>query len=322
MKKLSIILINYIFLLIILLSESIFCQIPTKLEGERLGSTLTVIGKDNNYPDYHTDMPIDCIKGYILMDSVTQSDGSMSILKKTLTWDIYNLRKWVRYLYAVSDYEPLLLRSYIKRIPVKIATDSAAEWYYTSYPSNVYYGIENAIKNKIEEFGKDYALLFIANCIYKIRVDTVATGIDTSYGKNHPMPWLNARCTLKEKIKGTYVPQDCFYRDSICITFGYPMIWLTGTCFSKERGKKSETRIKEVKTGEEYFVFLQLISLDLRYWNDVITPVMHLEQSGGLFRIKDDFVEDDYNFWGLGTRPTVEQFRSHLDSLIDNIKSW
>ncbi len=155
-----------------------------------------------------------------------------------------------------------------------------------------------------------------------MKIDTVAIGIDTIYGKEKSLPWLNAKCTIKEKIKGIYVPQDCWYKDSICLTFGYPLNWQTGFGFSYDRGIKSDTRIRDVQAGEEYFVFLNLVSLNLRYWNDVIMPVMQFEPCGGLFRIKDGLVEDDSGFWGLGTRPTVGQFRARLDSLINDIKSW
>ena len=147
--------ISKIIIAFFLISISLNSQNKGLVAG-RIESTVTVIGSDDLFPHYYTDMPIDCIIGYILMDSVTRHQDTKHILMQVNNWDIITLKKWVKYLYDVTNYDPLLLRSYIQRTIVVVASQDLTYGDHYSYPSNLYYGIENAIKNKIDEFSSEF----------------------------------------------------------------------------------------------------------------------------------------------------------------------
>ncbi|MDP2364813.1 MAG: hypothetical protein Q8M94_13730, partial [Ignavibacteria bacterium] len=197
-------------------------------------------------------------------------------------------------------------------------------------PANSYYGTEFAILQRMIEFGKNYAMLMKTHYIFRITVDTVVTGIDTTYSA--PQPWVNVSCTVQEKIKGKILPNNCHYdvdRTMVidtntinpnCLNFGYPMNWMTGVGFFNDRGPNTGTYIRTAQAGEEYYVFLEQLSL--RKFADYLTPTRQFEATGGLFKIVNGRVEDPSNFWGLGTNPTEQEFLSKLNELISNIKAW
>ncbi len=84
--------------------------------------------------------------------------------------------------------------------------------------------------------------------------------------------------------------------------------------------KHIEGEIRPAEIGEEYIVFLTYLAITDT--TDILVPLNTFEANGGLFRIVDGKVEDPSNVFGLGTSPTVANFKQHLATLIQNIKSW
>lgn len=298
-------------------------QITSYNSDQRTQSLIAVSGL-SNIPPLFTDMPLDCMIGYILMDSLSRTASISDVKSKLLTLSLDSLRVAARFMYAVMDYSPKLLMRYMTT-----TRDSIPGGRYMSFPANSYYGTEFAILQRMNEFGKNYAMLLKTHYIFRITVDTVVTGIDTTYSA--PKPWVNVSCTVQEKIKGKILPNNCSYDadktdkqiltiNENCLNFGYPMNWMTGVGFFEDRGVNTGTNIRTLQKGEEYYVFLEQISLWKLY--DYLTPTHQFEATGGLFKIIDGKVEDPSNFWGLGTNPTETDFHNNLLNLISNIKGW
>ncbi|TAL68680.1 MAG: hypothetical protein EPN82_10405 [Bacteroidetes bacterium] len=272
-------------------------------------------------PTYHSDMPLDCMVGYIVMDSLSRNEYGVPIFDFIEGTSIDTIKVVARYLYSVCDYNPTLLRSYINTL-----RDSFPGPTFKSSPSNTYYKTQQEISKRINEFGKDFAFLIVSHYILRIRVDSVVVGVDTTF--NETMNWVNVASTVLEKIKGIYLPENCHYDNNKinnaildsyqCLLFGYP--------FEAKTGPRDEVYeyppgiIRTVVKGEEYFVFLEHISM--QKGTDYIHPVYKFEQSGGLFKIENENVLDPSNFWGLGTQPSIEDFRNNLNDKISIIKHW
>jgi len=258
------------------------------------------------------------------MDSLSRTASIDDVMNKPLSTSLDSLRVSARFMYAVTDYSPNLMRRYMTT-----TRDSIPGGRYMSFPANSYYGLQWALEKRLNEFGKNYAMLLMTHYICRVIIDTVVSGIDTTY--SNPIPWVNVSCTVQEKIKGQILPNNCHYDadrsanqiltiNENCLNFGYPLNWLTGVGFNDDRDVNTGTYIKTVQTGEEYYVFLEQLSLWKFY--DYLTPTRQFEASGGLFKIANGRVEDPSNFWGLGTNPTEQEFLSKINELINNIKAW
>ncbi len=315
------------FLMIIVLLfvtfRSSISQITSYNSDQMHQSAIAVSGL-SNIPPLFTDMPLDCMIGYIIMDSLSRTASIEEVMAKPLTISLDSLRVSSRYMYAVTDYSPNLMRRYMTT-----TRDSIPGGRYTSFPANSYYGLQWALEKRLEEFGMNYAMLLMTHYILRVRIDTVVTGIDTTYPNR--IPWVNVSCTVQEKIKGQILPNNCRYDadrseshtfsiKANCLNFGYPMNWMTGIGFNNERNINTGTYIRTVQQGEEYYIFLEQLSLWKFY--DYLTPTHQFEATGGLFQIKNGRIEDPANFWGLGINPSEQDFLNKLNELIGNIKSW
>lgn len=301
--------------------NTMFSQISVNGPGQRTQLYIAVSGLDQ-IPPLHSDMSLDCMVAYIVMDSLARKASINEVFDKPLTVSLDSLRVSARYMYALTDYSPNLMRRYMTT-----TRDSIPGNHYLSFPANSYYGLQRALERRLDEFGKDYGMLLMTHYILRVIIDTTVAGIDTTYGK--PLPWMNVSCTVQDQIKGKILPNNCNYNDNkkvstliseACLNFGYPINWMTGGGFNNEKPQNTGTYINEVKSGEEYYVFLTQLSL----WEnaDILVPLHAFESSGGLFKILDGHVSDPDNFWGLGTNPLETEFKTHLDSLISNISTW
>ena len=235
-------------------------------------------------------------------------------------------------MYAIKDYNPILFRRYIHTT----SSMNIPNQQYRSYIASSYYGIEKAIQERSSNFGKEYAMLIAADYIVHIQVSDVVQGIDSTFRSRDE--FVNVAASVIEKVKGQYLPVHCIYPQitnpkgegvlsgyengsttATCIKFGHPKIWPAGV---ETDGDVSRVlgEIRPAQTGEEYIVFLRQVAISDTL--DVIAPLNTFEAAGGLFRIVSGKVEDPSNFWGLGTSPTVADFKQHIATLIQNIKSW
>ena len=69
-------------------------------------------------PYYTTDMPLDVIIGYIIIDSLTKvkTPDEMEEFLSTLKYSNDTLRRIMKHLYAVVDYDPIRFRRYVASI--------------------------------------------------------------------------------------------------------------------------------------------------------------------------------------------------------------
>lgn len=314
-----------IIAVLILCISSSYAQISTYGPDQRFQSYIYE-NETLSIPPLRTDMSKDCMVGYIAMDSIAKIVPIEELNNSALNTSLDSLKVAARYMYAVTEYSPKLLRNYLF-----VTRDIVQSGHYRSYPANTYYGVNHAIQKRINEFGKDYAMLCLSHYILRVRVDQVVSGIDTTY-PGEAIPWTNVSCTVLQRIKGTYLPSNCRYdakrekTDKIqavgdnCLNFGYPTFWNTNTGFDSQRGKNTSTTMKIVNPGEEYYVFLIHISYDDN--SDILVPVNQFETNGGLFKISNGMIEDQSDFWGLGKNPMDPDFLAYIMNLIKNLKLW
>lgn len=282
-------------------------------------------------PEYHTDMSLDCMVGYIAMDSVTHSvDRSYisSFLRRT---SLDTLRLISRFMYAVVDYNPVLFHRYIVTTRDSAWSGNSA---YKSYPAELYYGVldKEIIGRRLGSFGLDYAMLLSADYILHVRISDKRMAMDSS---SVPKMYVGAACEVLEIFKGQHLPDNCYYPAAVevggqaalggsdCIKFGYPRDWPTRAGIFLQNVPDTVSgcaTMREVQQGEEYIVFLGLGASD--EYTQLVYPVNSFERAGGLFRIVNGKVEDPSNFWGLGTQPSLQDFRSHLLQKINDVKTW
>ncbi len=314
-----------LILAMLLCTNSSYAQFSTYGPDQRYQSYIYE-NETLSIPPLRTDMSKDCMVGYIAMDSISKMVPIEEVLNSPLSTSLDSMRVAARFMYAVTEYSPKLLRNYMF-----VTRDILQTGHYLSFPANSYYGLNHAIQSRINEFGKDYAMLCLAHYILRVRVDQVISGVDTTY-PGEPIPWTNVSCTVIQRIKGIYLPNNCKYEakreksDKIqvvgdnCLNFGYPTFWNTNTGFDSQRGKNTSTTMRMVNPGEEYYVFL--VQMAYNDNADVLVPVNQLETSGGLFKISNGMVEDESDFWGLGKNPMDADFYTYIMNLIKNLKLW
>lgn len=283
-------------------------------------------------PEYHTDMPLDCIIGHIVLDSALRSTNDIVLRSFINNTSIDTLRVLARFAYAMVDYNPVLFERYNLAVAREL-WDTLHTTHYNDGPLSILTALKSRLQLEAGTFrtiAKDYILLVTAPYILHIRINDVVTGMDTT--RSSPTRWVNVACNVLETIKGQRLPSNCFYPAAVigeqhsqsalpCLLFGYPEGWTTATGFTDI--PSSASTVKTVKAGEEYFAFLGFgtIAVHNNYYNYLII-IPNFEPTGGLFQIKDGYVSDPGNFWGLGITPTVQQFRENLTNKINDIKSW
>lgn len=280
-------------------------------------------------PEYHTDMPLDCLIGHIVLDSALRSTDDEVLRSFINNTSIDTLRVLARFAYAMIDYNPVLFQYYGITVNRQMWDEDPSRTYSDS-PLSILTILKGRLQLEAGTFrtiAKDDVLLVTAPYILHIKVTDVVVGRDTT--RSSPARWVNVACTVLETIKGQHLPSNCFYPAAVageqtskstpsCLLFGYPEGWGTAAGFSDL--PSSSSRVQTVKAGEEYFVFLGFGAITVQ--DNYLTIIPNFEPAGGLFQIQDGYVSDPGNFWGLGTKPPVRQFRDNLTSKIADIKSW
>lgn len=281
----------------------------------------------SSVPELHTDMPLDCMIGYIAMDSLAKSENIQTVLAMPQNSTMATLRGLAHLMYSMMDYDPVLLTRHI----VSVNDSTVPSNTYRSFLANTYYGAQKAILKRLDEFGANYGMLLTSYYILKVRVTEVRIGIDTTFT---PRDWVNVSCEVEEIFKGQYLPHTCIepvkqkgknnrIANSTCFKFGFPKDESTGGGYNHQKGQgggKAITLIRTPLINEEFYVFLKQYAIS--QYEDFILPEYAYESMGGLFRIVDGNVEDNGNFWGLGKLPAENDFRTNLLQKIYDIKHW
>lgn len=293
-----------------------------RLEGKIVPPDLQTV------PELHTDMSWDCLIGYIAMDSIGRTQKTEQVRSRSYNTTIDSLRVAARFAYAVADYNPVLLRSFIQ------TSNKMHNVYQQTKPVYAYSTVQEAVFRKIHSFGRDYSMLLLADYVYRVRVTDVVTGTDTLY--SIPKRVVNVACRIEEVFKGQHWVGNCNTVHAPAMATGTthstdPL----GRCLifhflhNARTGPLDLASIEDtVYTGiyttpqvdEEYIVFLDISRLTEEA--DTITPLGIIEATGGLFRITDGMVADPSNIWGLGTSPALTAFRQRLTDRINDILHW
>ena len=265
-------------------------------------------------PELHTDMPLDCLIGYIIMDSVAKTTGIYEITRKPANSLISQLRVASRYMYAMADYDPILLNRHF----LSTMDSSFPNATYHSYPANFYFPILQEINKRKNEFGRDYSMLVQSNYVLHVRVTDVRGGIDsTLFEPDHKTDNINVVCEVIEIFKGQRLPDNCALvphdikhtgdeaiQHSRCIIYG----------------EIPQPNMQKVQVGDEMIIFLNLVLERDNIWG--LHPRYGSDRTGGRFLIRNGKVEDPDNIWGLGINPPAEEFRSILLKKINDIRTW
>jgi hypothetical protein len=266
-------------------------------------------------PELHTDMPLDCLIGYIAMDSIARTGRIIEATTAPQNALLSELRGISRYVYAMADYDPILL----KRHFLSTMDSAYPNGKYQSYPANTYYSVMREVYDRRQTFGTDYAMLIMADYVLHIRVIDVRSGIDSTMfppGRNEQ---TNVACEVVEIFKGRHLPNNCspaFHNTQGTEKYESPLS--PPPCFIYGHHTRYEQYIP--KRGDEMVILLNIATKKDKIC--LIYPLIGVEKTGGRFFIRNGQVEDPDNIWGLGGTPSFESFRSNLLQKITTIRSW
>ena len=264
-------------------------------------------------PVLRTDMSLDCLIGYIAMDSIARTNSVYYATRRPQNMTIPQIRALSRYLYAMKDYDPILFMRHF----VSTKDSSFPNERYKSYPANSYASIVEQIYDRQQEFGSDYGMLVVASYVLHVRVTDVREGIDSTM-HHRPFANVNVACEVLEVFKGQHLPGNCASiqhnvkhdRDEVlaqsnCLIYGY----------------SPTPTARPVKVGDEIIILLDLTPERGGLWS--VRPRGGFNKtSAGRFHIENGRVEDRDNVWGLGTNPTLQDFRTNLLQKIGDVRSW
>lgn len=266
--------------------------------------------KLSTVPQLHTDMPLDCLIGYIAMDSAARTGSIPELLRMPPSLTIEHLRVPARYIFAMKDYNPVLLHRHFRSTMDSTFPNDR----YRAYYANAVWPVIKTLWQRQEEFGRDYGLLVVSDYVLHVRVMETRPGMDSTF--HRPIDWVNVACEVEEIFKGQYLPQNCRFataRDkrpnhiplapSECLVYGH---------------RTQDQYVPQV--GDEFFVFLDLRPIAEHL--NILSPDQNFGAHRGRFRIVDGHVEDPENIFGLGTSPTVEDFKAAIRQRIDTIRTW
>lgn len=276
-------------------------------------------------PQLHTDMPLDCMIAYIIMDSLVRNATIYQLLDAPTSLSLQNLRFACRLIYGMEEYSHAHMKAHF--VATMDSTRSVHDL--RPFPANTYMPLIRAIAiDRWREFDPHVRALLLTHYIARIRVVNVAVGKDSSYGNHHQdiRSRVSVTCEVIEKIKGMKLPNNC----QVDYPAGQKADRNTALnavpCIVFSFQQNNIDFIPQI--GEEYYAFLMEHSIELT--EDYLTVITSgfarlapgaLGSSVGLFKINDGMVEDPRKFWSSGTMP-VEQFRTLLQTKIAEIKSW
>jgi len=130
----------------------------------------------NIIPPYQQNMPLDCNIAYTAMDSIAKAFTKNDIINILSNISLDSLKLILRYRYAMTDFNPLLLRQYLYS-----THDSIPGGTYKSFPANSYFGSERVIMKNLDLLGRDYSLLLMSDYILKVHIENMSFCEDSTY---------------------------------------------------------------------------------------------------------------------------------------------
>ncbi|ROL57914.1 hypothetical protein D9V84_04140 [Bacteroidetes/Chlorobi group bacterium Naka2016] len=282
----------------------------------------------NNEPPLSTDMPLDVMIGYIALDSVAMN-GRYSQLYKFMSSLTYNdtMKKMMRYWYKIVEWDPYRFESYSTYSLFKYPKVSVNE---------IIWQLMLKIKQESPQPFIELTLLSPSIIAHVKVVDTTFVYDSTAAICTHR---YIATCEVLDTIKGRMLPRCSEYYprgnnlvgsigETNCLKFDY--------CLSWNKGRNREFNIADssfylfdeegkpwIKKDMEYIVFLDVgIVCD-----DSLGIYYSFSPNGGsyyhcMYPIKNGFVQDYENEFGLGTSVPVEEFKAFLRQKIYEIKNY
>jgi len=326
------------FLLIPLLA---FGQRPTRLPSTT-GCYRQAITPISAIPTLHTDMPLDCMLGYIYFDSLCRANFGLdnwntidSLVHSIDSWD--TLHVFMRFKYRMEEYDADLFREFIQA--------GAYDTNYRQGPGgfeNLLYQLMNQ-NNTLGNHSKEIYLTEVPVILHIKVLDTSA-----SYDSVDRLSTSTRRCVSAEiidTIKGMHLrPGDCgLYHtgkqksplDYGCINFDYsPMaakaMGMGDVIHSPIRDSTGQILCDScygtsaLIPGHEYIVFLADNFLDYNGTTSFYeyVPQNAFNSEGGIFPINGlgNVVSTD-NYFGYGNSVPLATFESDLKADINSIIS-
>lgn len=278
-----------------------------------------------NYPPLSTGMPFDVLIGYIYLDSIVRTvpPHSVDSFYKQLGYSD-TLRRVVKYIYEMEDFDPIKFSQYI---------DAHLVGYKTQVPIGIIQRIFKSIKKNYPDSLKTTQLLYSADYILDVRADWVATTYDSARPVFHNS--TSVECSVLDTIKGRRWPACIFdstiaYHGKIqplsapsCIEFDYLPDWSRNEHVDALPTDSGLTLNGHtwIERDSEYIVFLQLYDLgrDSTYNYSAISPLRTANTMAGMYPVRGGRVYDPNNDFGFGTGLTVTEFKNKLRSRIYSI---
>lgn len=265
-------------------------------------------------PELHTDMPLDCLIGYVAMDSIARTIGVFEAARYPENAIIPQLRIVSRYIYGMADYDPILLyRHFLSTMDSNFPNEK-----YRSYPANSFFPIILEIYKRQNQFGAEYGMLIASSYVLHIRVLDVREGIDSTMFNGYYNN-VNVACEVLETFKGQRLPENCYTPHNTKQDQTQPQPLGQSSCliysYTPKNGEST------VKPGDEIVIFLNLAILRDNWFG--LRPEGGFDKTvRGCFVIQNGHVHDPDNVWGQGTNPTLSDFRTALLQKISEIRSW
>lgn len=268
-----------------------------------------------------TDMPLEIMVGYILYDSLARSLSTVGVT------DIYNnltyndtLQYAMKYCYTIMDYNPILFEQFRRyNNPLR-----------RSAP------MRSAVFEKlIEKIKATSTSPFIETLLCQSSIIAHIMVTDTFRTRDAALTNHIVTSTILDTIKGRILPQCLnFYphpnviateTHSSCLQFVYPLEWQRLPFNSKVVASAStmvdSASVPWVRKDTEYIVFLTFAQAcsDSLHTYHILSTFGERSSSNNIYPIIDGKVQDLDNDFGLGTSPTVVEFKNALRQKISTI---
>lgn len=283
------------------------------------------------YPLSRFGMPPDVIAGYNWYDSVVKNYTTLQVEKglryrPTLSDTV---KRGLRYLYAIKDYNPLLFLQYQDADTVRFTGLKAQ-------PFGVWMEMLHHLRSITSDdtTGMHLRTLIHASYVLQVKVHSVTYATDTlSEGAPNVVV---VKAIVLDTIKGKVFPactipmESRKGRDPVpqsgepCITFEYRREWFRHDSYqTRPMSPDSVLGSNWMKVDSQYVVFLNILPVG-RDSNNVIATISPVKRgnSAGMYRIEGGNVKDSNNDFGWGGSVPVATFISRIQGKINEITSW
>ena len=284
------------------------------------------------YPLPRMGMPSDVNQAYTWFDSVVthytlpQVERGLGY-RPSITDD--TVKRGLRYLYSLKDYDPLLFLRYQD-------VDSIRFYGLKTQPMSVWIAMLSHLRSITPDdtTGMVLRTLVHASYILRVKVNSVTYHTDT-LAQGAPSAVV-VKAVVLDTIKGNVFPACTIpvgnrkERDAVtlsgdpCILFEYREEWFRDDPYGpRPRHIDSVLGNNWMKVDSEYVVFLNVLPVG-RDSNNVIATISPVKRgtSGGMYRIESGNVKDDNNDFGWGGSVPVATFISRIQGKINEITSW